>query len=164
MSENLLANLPTLLQSVSTRHLFTMRLDVKPMVMIGATPAGFKRVGVIPGGVFEGERLNGIVLDGGSDWQTVGSAGTVYLDVKLMLKTDDGELIGMKYQGLRAGEREILQRVDRGEAVDPATYYFRTAVMFETAAAKYGWLNQILVLGTGTRTAKGPVYNLFEVG
>jgi hypothetical protein len=163
MSENLMASLPILLQSVSTRHLFTMRLDVKPMVIIGATPAGFKRVGVIPGGVFEGERLNGVVLEGGSDWQTVRSDGTVHLDVKLMLKTDDGELINMMYQGLRAGEREILQRVDRGEVVDPATYYFRTTVMFDTAAVKYGWLNHILAIGTGFRTAKGPVYNLFEV-
>ncbi len=158
-----MASLPILLQSVSTRHLFTMRLDVKPMVIIGATPAGFKRVGVIPGGIFEGERLNGVVLDGGSDWQTVRSDGTVHLDVKLMLKTDDGELINMMYQGLRAGEREILQRVDRGEVVDPATYYFRTTVMFDTAAVKYGWLNHILAIGTGFRTAKGPVYNLFEV-
>jgi Protein of unknown function (DUF3237) len=164
MSANLIASVPTLLQSISTRHLFTMRLDVKPMVIIGATPAGFKRVGVIPGGIFEGERLNGVVLDGGCDWQTVRSDGTIHLDVKLMLKTDDGELINMMYQGLRAGEREILQRVDRGEAVDPATYYFRTTVMFDTAAVKYGWLNHILAIGTGFRTAKGPVYNLFELG
>ena len=133
------------------------------MVVIGATPAGFKRVGVVTGGVFEGKRLNGVVLDGGSDWQTIGSDGTVHLDVKLMLRTDDWELISMIYQGLRAGEREVLQRIDRGEAVDPATYYFRTTVMFQTASAKYGWLNHILAIGTGIRTAKGPIYNLFEV-
>jgi len=163
MAENLRANVPTLLQSVNTRHLFTMRLDVKPIAIIGDTPAGFKRVGVVLGGVFEGERLSGVVLDGGSDWQTVGSDGTVYLDVKLMLQTDDGELIVMTYKGLRAAEREILQRIDRGEAVDPATYYFRTAVLFETAAAKYRWLNHLLAIGTGFRTAKGPIYNLFEV-
>jgi hypothetical protein len=163
MAENLQATLPTLLQSVSTQHLFTIRLDVKPMVVIGATPAGFKRVGVVTGGVFEGKRLNGVVLDGGSDWQTIGSDGTVHLDVKLMLRTDDWELISMIYQGLRAGEREVLQRIDRGEAVDPATYYFRTTVMFQTASAKYGWLNHILAIGTGIRTAKGPIYNLFEV-
>lgn len=163
MAENLQATLPTLLQSVSTQHLFTIRLDVKPMVVIGATPAGFKRVGVVTGGVFEGKRLNGVVLDGGSDWQTIGSDGTVHLDVKLMLRTDDGELISMIYQGLRAGEREVLQRIDRGEAVDPATYYFRTTVMFQTASAKYGWLNHLLAIGTGIRTAKGPIYNLFEV-
>jgi Protein of unknown function (DUF3237) len=163
MAENLRANVPTLLQSINTRYLFTLRLDVKPMALIGDTPAGFKRVGVIPGGVFEGERLNGIVLDGGSDWQTVGSDGTVYLDVKLMLQTDDGELVTMTYKGLRAGERDVLQRVDRGEAVDPTTYYFRTTVMFEAAAAKYRWLNHLLAIGNGIRTPKGPIYNLFEV-
>ena len=70
----------------------------------------------------------------------------------------------MTYRGLRAGEKEILQRIDAGEAVDPATYYFRTNAMFErTASPKYGWLNNILALGVGLRTANGVIYNLFEV-
>jgi hypothetical protein len=120
-------------------------------------------VGIVPGGVFEGERLTGIVLDGGSDWQTVRSDHSVLLDVRLNLKTDDGHLIAMTYKGLRAGEKEILQRIDAGEAVDPATYYFRTNPMFETASPKYGWLNNILAVGVGFRNEKGVIYNLFEV-
>jgi hypothetical protein len=163
MAENLTANVPDILRSIHTKHLFTIRLDVRPIIVIGATPAGFKRVGVVPGGVFEGERLTGIVLDGGSDWQTVRSDHSVLLDVRLNLKTDDGHLIAMTYKGLRAGEKEILQRIDAGEAVDPATYYFRTNPMFETASPKYGWLNNILALGVGFRNEKGVIYNLFEV-
>jgi hypothetical protein len=163
MAENLTANVPDILRSVQTRHLFTIRLDVKPIIVIGATPAGFKRVGVVPGGVFEGERLTGVVLDGGSDWQTLRTDHSVLLDVRLNLKTDDDQLIAMTYRGLRAGEKEILQRIDAGEPVDPETYYFRTNAMFETASPKYGWLNNILAVGVGFRGEKGVTYNLFEV-
>ncbi len=51
----------------------------------------------------------------------------------------------------------------RGEAVDPASYYFRTVVAFETAAANYAWLNKLWAIGTGTRPPEGPVYDMFEV-
>jgi hypothetical protein len=48
----------------------------------------------VPSGIFDGERLSGQVLDGGSDWQSVHSAGTTTLDVRLVLKTTDDALIG----------------------------------------------------------------------
>jgi hypothetical protein len=49
-----------------------MRADVKPIVVIGAAPGGYRRVGIVTGGVFDGDRLSGVVLDGGNDWQTHG--------------------------------------------------------------------------------------------
>lgn len=65
--KTLRANLHEGLKTIQTRHLFTMRLDIKPIVIVGVTPDGFKRSGIVPGGVFDGERLSGIVLDGGND-------------------------------------------------------------------------------------------------
>jgi Protein of unknown function (DUF3237) len=38
------------------------------------------------------------VLDGGSDWQSVRADGSTLLDVRLILKTDDGVLIAMFYR------------------------------------------------------------------
>jgi hypothetical protein len=35
--------------------------------------------------------------------------------------------------------------------------------MFETAAAKYDWLNRIFAIGTGRRPPEGPVYEIYEV-
>jgi hypothetical protein len=69
----------------------------------------------------------------------------------------------MVYRGLRHGPAEIMQRLDRGEPVDPAQYYFRTAIMFETASARYDWLNRIFAIGTGSRPPEGPVYQIHEV-
>jgi hypothetical protein len=148
---------------IRTTHLFTLTLEVSGMQQVGATPAGDRRIGLVAGGRFEGPRLRGKVLPGGADWLALRPDGVTTLDVRLVLETDDGAAIGMTYRGLRHGPAEVMARVNRGEAVDPNTYYFRTAVMFETAAPKYAWLNRAFFIGTGERKPSGPVYDVFEV-
>ena len=155
--------LPDALKSVRTRPLFVMHLDVRPLQIVGDMPGGLRRVGVVPSGVFDGERLSGEVLEGGADWQMVRADRSITLDVRLVLKTHDGALIGMTYLGLRQGPAEVMQRLDKGEPVDPASYYFRSLPMFETAAPQYAWLNGIVAVGVGHRRADGPVYSVFEV-
>jgi hypothetical protein len=56
-----------------------------------------------------------------------------------------------------------MQRMDKGEAVDAASYYFRTNPLFETAATKYDWINRVVAVGVGHRRTDGPVYSVFEV-
>ena len=155
--------LPNSLRQVDLRPLFVMRLDVRKLQIIGATPGAYRRVGVVFGGVFEGDRVSGEVLDGGSDWQDVRSDGSTKLDVRLVLATTDGALVGMTYHGVRHGSAEIISRIEQGEAVDPAEYYFRIAPVFETSASQYLWLNSIIAVGVGHRMADGPVYSVFEV-
>jgi hypothetical protein len=157
------ANLPQALQGVRTRPLFVMRLDVGPIIAVGTTPGTIRRIGIVHGGEFEGDRLSGVVLDGGSDWQSVHADGCTTLDVRLVLKTNDDALITVTYRGLRHGPAEAMQRLGKGEAVDPSTYYFRINPMFETAAPRYDFLNRVLAVGVGDRQAGGPVYSLFEV-
>ena len=69
------------------------------------TPGHDRRVGVITGGSFEGERLRGKILPGGSDWQSLRSDGTLTLDVRCIMETEDGHLIGMTYRGMRHGPK-----------------------------------------------------------
>jgi len=163
MSTLVYDKLPDVQRSVKARPLFAMSLSVRPLQMVGETPAGVRRIGVVFGGAFEGERLSGEVLEGGSDWQVLRSDSVLTLDVRLVLKTTDGAVIGMTYRGLRHGASDVLRRIDRGERVDPASYYFRINPMFETASPKYDWLNRILCIGVGDRHADGPVYSVFEV-
>jgi hypothetical protein len=163
MSTPVFNDLPEPLKSVRTRPLFVMRLDVKPMVIVGHTPSSFRRVGIVPSGTFAGERLSGNVLDGGSDWQTVRSDGSTMLDVRLLLATDDGTHVTMSYRGIRHGPTDVIQRLEKGEEVDPASYYFRINPIFEAPTGKYEWLNRVIAVGAGHRLAYGPVYSVFEV-
>ena len=163
MTTSLRDGLPDTFQKVQTRPLFVMRLDVRPLQIIGATPSAYRRVGVVPGGSFAGERLSGEVLDGGSDWQTVRSDGSTALNVRLVLKTKDDALMGMTYQGVRHGPPDVIARIEKGEVVDPTSYYFRINPLFETAAAKYDWINRVVAVGVGHRFADGPVYSIFEI-
>jgi Protein of unknown function (DUF3237) len=163
MTVSLRDSLPDALREVRTRPLFVMRLDLRPLQIVGAAPGGYRRVGVVPSGIFDGERLSGQVLDGGSDWQNVRSDGSTTLDVRLVLKTTDDALIGMTYRGIRHGAPDVIARVEKGEAVDPGDYYFRIAPLFETAATQYAWLNNVVAIGIGHRRADGPVYSIFEV-
>jgi hypothetical protein len=76
------------------------------------------RVAVIEGGSFEGPKLKGTVLKGGSDWLISRPDGALQLDVRLTLKTDDGHLIGMIYRGYRYGPAAVIDRLNRGEKVE----------------------------------------------
>jgi len=156
-------SLPPGLRELRTRPLLAVRLDVRGPMPVIATPGAARRIGVVTGGSFDGERLSGTVMDGGSDWQTLKADGSVALDVRLILKTDDDAVIAMTYRGIRHAAPDVIARIDKGEVVDPASVYFRTAVLFETAAPQYDWLNHVVAVGIGHRRADGPVYNVFEL-
>jgi hypothetical protein len=57
----------------------------------------------------------------------------------------------------------VLERVARGEAVDPASYYFRVAGSFETASPELAWLNTVVAVAVGSRSPTGPAYEVFEL-
>lgn len=148
---------------IRTAHLFTLKLTVAGMQPIGQIPGGNRRIGLVAGGTFEGERLRGTVLPGGADWLMARSDGATTLDVRLVLQTEDSASIGLTYRGIRHGPPDVIDRLNRGEPVDPASYYFRTALTFETAAPRYDWLNRVIAVGTGNRLPEGPIYDVFEV-
>lgn len=148
---------------IRTTHLMTLTLSVAGMQLIGATPNGSRRIGLVSGGRFEGPKLKGNVLPGGADWIIGRPDGSTTLDVRIVLETDDGATIGMTYRGMRHGPAAVMEKLNAGEVVDPSQYYFRTAIAFETAAPKYDWLNRIIAVGTGSRPPEGPIYDIFEV-
>ena len=80
-----------------------------------------------------------------------------------LVQTDDGTNILMSYRGIRHGAADVIQRLEKGEEVDPADYYFRINPIFEAPAGKYEWLNRSLAIGVGHRFSYGPVYSVFEI-
>jgi hypothetical protein len=133
-----------------TRPLMSLRLRTAPTQDIGAGPHGTRVTFPITGGAFEGDRLRGKVLPGGDDWTIKRSDGVVELDARITLETDDGALIHMTFEGIR----------DDGA---PGATYFRTVPRFETAAAKYAFLNRLLAVGAAEIRSDGPVHLIEEI-
>ncbi|WP_340084777.1 DUF3237 domain-containing protein [Siminovitchia sp. FSL H7-0308] len=140
-----------------------MELTVEGAHLLGKTPIGNRRIIRVTGGALRGDKLTAEVIPGGDDWITVRDDGTIIQDVRILLKTDDGELILMTYRGIRTGEPEVLQRLDNNEEVDPDEYYFRTAPIFETASSKYDWLNRRLFVSRGIRLPGKVNYSIYVV-
>lgn len=144
--------------------LFVMRLDVAydRAQQIG----GEARRGIFPvdGGSFEGLRLRGRVLGGGADWVSWRGDGTMIIDVRTSLETDDGALIAMRYEGLaRPTSAEAAEKFARREPGQYEDMYIHTTPRFETAHPDYSWLNGVVAVSNGARTAAGPVYHVFAI-
>jgi hypothetical protein len=152
------------MSQLQSEFLFQIDITIAPPQPLGATPFGDRRIVTVTGGSFEGPRLRGTVVpNSGGDWVLVRADGATQLDVRVTLETDDGALIYMTYRGIRTGPAEVIERVNRGEPVDPSEYYFRTAPWFETGSEKYGWLNRIVCVALGERLATGPRYRVYQI-
>src|SRR5258708_4084304 len=148
---------------MDSRLLMTLQVAVVGAQKIGAVPHGTRTTVPITGGHFEGPRLRGKVLPGGGDWTLLRVDGVLELDLRVTLETDDGALIHMASFGLRHGPPEVIAALARGDTVDPAKYYFRTHPRFDTAHAKYAFLNRLVALSTADRRPEGPIYTIDEI-
>jgi hypothetical protein len=157
------ATLPREMTELRWKPLMSFRIGVAPPTIIGMTPGYDRRIGEITGGTFEGERLNGTFITGGSDWQSLRADGAISINVRLPMKTDDDHLIAMRYRGLRHGPKAVMDRLAKGEQVNPSEYYFRVTPWFETSSEKYDWLNRIVAVAIGHRLPEGPTYQVFEI-
>lgn len=141
----------------------TLTVDFRGMTTIGQTPAGLRRIAPVTGGTFVGERLNGTVL-GGADWVINRPDGMMVIDVRLTLKTDDGVLVYLTYQGRFVAGPDVMARFGKGALLDPSEYSLAIVARFECGDERYSWLNDVVAVGTGEQTATGPVYSIFQIG
>jgi hypothetical protein len=142
----------------------TLTVDFASMASIGQTPAGLRRIAPVSGGTFSGDRLNGTVLPGGNDWVLNRADGVMVIDVRLTLKTDDGALIYLTYQGRFLAGPEAMARFAKGEVLDPEDYSLAITARFECGDPRYNWLNNVIAVGTGEQTRAGPIYSIFAIG
>ena len=152
--------------SLDVAHLFDMRFRLGARLQIGAAPDGQRLLLPSGGGSFEGVRLRGEVLPNGGDWALLRPDGGLSLDIRLVLKTDDGALIFMNGGGRFVAPPDVLAEArdpQKRERVDPARYYFRTPFQFETGAKDYGWLNDLVCVGKGRLVSDGVAYAVFAV-
>ena len=131
--------------AMTSRPLMTVNIAAAPPQKLGTVPHGIRSIVPVTGGDFEGPRLRGKVLPGGSDWLLLRPDGVLELDLRITLETDDHALIYMTFQGLRH---------------DP---YFRTLPRFETSAEPYAFLNRIVTVGVGEARPDGAVHRIDEI-
>lgn len=148
---------------MSPDPIFTIHADLADILHFGPTPYGERRVIHILGGRVAGPKLTGRILPGGADWQIVRTDGASDVQARYTIETDTGAHILVNSEGLRHGPPEVLARLLRGEAVEPAEYYFRTVMRFETGEKSLDWLNRILAIARGAREAKAVRLDVFEV-
>src|ERR1051325_6401860 len=133
----------TTMSLLSDQPIFTIRSPLGDIQKLGDTPYGERRIINVLGGTVDGPKLKGKVLPGGADWQIVRADGVVHLTARYTLESDAGAKILVQAEGCRHGPPEVMERLARDETVDPALYYFRTFMRFETADSGSSWLNRI---------------------
>ena len=143
--------------------IFTIYAELEGITSLGRTPYGERRVVGILGGTVRGPKLNGRILPGGADWQIIRTDGAADIKARYIIETDDGARIMVTSEGLRHGPPDVMERLARGDNVDPAHYYFRTVMRFETSDPAVDWLNRILALARGQREARAVRLDVYEV-
>src|SRR6266550_373356 len=129
---------------IKTAHLFDIVIDLNPRLNIGDGPFGRRILFGAAGGRFEGPRLRGEVVPGGGDWALFRADGAMSLDVRLTLRTHDDALVHMTYGGRWVTPPELAAEMADPVTryrIDPARYYFRTSILFETGSEAYAWMN-----------------------
>ena len=143
--------------------IFIIRAELDAITSLGHTPYGERRVIGILGGTVRGSRLVGRILPGGADWQIIRRDGAADIKARYSIETDAGALIMVNSEGLRHGPPDVIEKLARGENVDPSQYYFRTVMRFETAAPAVDWLNRILAIAKGQREPRAVRLDVYEV-
>ena len=148
---------------IETEFLCKVEVTLEPIRDLGETPLGRRRIIGITGGRFSGSRLSGRILPGGADWQLIRSDGVAFLDARYTLETSDGALIYVNNKGYRHGPKDVVERLAKGEDVDPALYYMRATPWFETSAPAYAWLNRAICVASGARRPASVELDFYEV-
>ncbi|HZM44697.1 MAG TPA: DUF3237 domain-containing protein [Burkholderiales bacterium] len=148
---------------LQSEYLMRMSADLDDPLVVLEGPVGTRRILYAKRGTFSGARLRGDLLPGGGDWVLQRADGIAALDIRFVLRTDDGELIYVTCGGIFDISPELRERIRAGGEADPSEYYFRTAITFETGADRYRWLNRLLAVGVGRRTSAGMVTEVFAI-
>lgn len=137
-------------QPPALEHLFTLTatLRERPPALLNA-PQGSRVIVTVTVGHFQGPKLRGTVDNSGGDWVSLRADGTIKLDVRILLRTDDGADIFMRYEGVGVRIDGQLKLV--------------TAPLFETGDERYAWLNTTQAVATGSSANNVVTYEVFAV-
>ena len=130
---------------------FSVDVKVGAPIEQGEIDGGMVRFIPIQGGRIYGPRLEGEVMEGGGDWQTVRPGGMTDVVARYFLKAADGTVIEVYNPGVRVADEETIGKLVRGEPVPHDSYYFRTQPRFRVAAGPHDWMARHVFIARGVR-------------
>src|SRR5690242_15512269 len=136
-------------RSPGFEYLGTLSAETGTRTVVENGPQGTRTIVQVVGGRFEGPRLKGSVLTPAGDWITNRADGSYRLDVRLTLKTDDGAVILVTYNG-------IGQTTSAGASL-------RIAPLFETGDSRYTWLTRLQAIAVGERVGTDVKYTVYAL-
>lgn len=137
-------------QKLESEFLYKITLSLDKPIDTGKSPFGTRIAYPIKGGTFEGPKMKGKVKAVGEDWLLKVDETTNKLDVRLVLETEDGQLIACSYPGI------VHTNEDK-------TSYWRITPTFQTSSKKYDWLNYVVAVGKGSFQDGAVNYEVFAI-
>ncbi|KAK3951095.1 hypothetical protein QBC32DRAFT_215796 [Pseudoneurospora amorphoporcata] len=113
--------------------LYSLNCTLGTIIPVGTGPRENRIVIPIIGGIFQGPKLKGKILNLGADWalsSTSGAESTTNVDTRYQLVTDDGANIFIQTNGPAKKDGKVHLRIT-----------------FETGSTKYFWLNSVVAVG-----------------
>ncbi|SEE69906.1 Protein of unknown function [Rhizobiales bacterium GAS191] len=111
--------------------------EIGPVIPLGGSPLGDRRLVPILGGSFVGPAIRGSIIPGGADRQLVRKDGVTLLDALYEMQTADGAILTVNNKVL----------IDPGNG--PAGYRFST-IAITAPDGPHAWLNRLILVGTLT--------------
>jgi len=128
-------------------HIFSYRAQLSAPQVLGAMPGGVRVNFPIVGGEVTGPRLKASVQAVGADFFNLRTDGVGILDVRACLKTHDGALIDVAYQGVGDLGEHGYEQFLAGEL--PPVLQLRTAPRMSCAHPDYLWVNRLQCMAVG---------------
>jgi len=151
------------MESPSLEFAFTVNLQASPFPEMGMTVNPKQKVIAIHGGSVKGSQIKGTILPGGYDWQLIRNDGVIEINARYVLQTEEGVLITVVNTGFRYASEEVMQRLSKGEEIDPSLYYFRSTFHFETNDPTFDWLTKNIFIGNGMRKPTAVTIEVWKV-
>jgi len=144
-------------------YLMTYKALLQPAQSIDPT---LLIVNVLPGGWAKGPDISGSFIPPGGDWLRIMPSGVARLDVRATLKTDDGELIYITYNGIIQHTDGSIAKLNNGEVfTNKDVAYFVTAPAMQTSSKKCDYLNRVQLINkfVEARLSKDESYVIYDV-
>jgi Protein of unknown function (DUF3237) len=134
---------------LQSRFLANLVIEIDAGHDAGSANGGHEVVSVARGSI-EGPRIKGTIISPSGDWMLQRPDKSRLLDVRLLVQTEDSESVYISCRG-------VAYTAANGKL------FARITPVFETSAAKYAWLNNVVAVGVNRPMPGRVAYRIYEI-